>query len=129
MNIWDTAGQERFDSVNKMYFRDADAAIVVYDITDMQSFEKVEKWVKQLIEFKLEDGSQQIHITVVGNKSDLFSEQAVSSQKATEYARSIGTHAFECSAKDNTCIDNVFEQAAKKLHERDLQTALIQRQA
>ena len=46
MNIWDTAGQERFDSINKMYFRDADAAIVIYDITDTQSFEKADKWVK-----------------------------------------------------------------------------------
>ena len=50
LNLWDTAGQERYDSLTKMYFKNAEAAIVVYDITDDLSFEKARKWVSELNE-------------------------------------------------------------------------------
>ncbi len=51
LSIWDTAGQERFESLTKMYFKDSDAALVVYDITSAESFEKTKKWVKDLDEY------------------------------------------------------------------------------
>eukprot|EP00356_Strombidium_inclinatum_P010905 CAMPEP_0170491942 /NCGR_PEP_ID=MMETSP0208-20121228/11389_1 /TAXON_ID=197538 /ORGANISM="Strombidium inclinatum, Strain S3" /LENGTH=75 /DNA_ID=CAMNT_0010767597 /DNA_START=118 /DNA_END=345 /DNA_ORIENTATION=- len=48
LNLWDTAGQEKFDSLTKMYFKDTKAAIIVYDVTNEMSFEKAQKWVKEL---------------------------------------------------------------------------------
>ncbi len=51
LSIWDTAGQERFESLTKMYFKDTDAALIVYDVTLSESFEKTKKWVKDLDEY------------------------------------------------------------------------------
>ena len=51
LSIWDTAGQERFDSLTKMYFKDTDAALIVYDVTLIESFEKTKKWVRDLDEY------------------------------------------------------------------------------
>ena len=50
LNIWDTAGQEKFDSLTKMYFKGAEAALIVYDVTNNLSFEKAQKWVRDLDE-------------------------------------------------------------------------------
>ena len=69
LNLWDTAGQERYDSLTKMYFKGAEAAIVVYDITDDLSFEKAKKWVVELEESQMQDSSKIITI-LVGNKCD-----------------------------------------------------------
>ena len=51
LSIWNTAGQERFESVTKMYYRDSDAALIVYDVTFPESFEKTKKWVRNLNEY------------------------------------------------------------------------------
>ena len=51
LTIWDTAGQERFESLTKMYFKDSDAALIVYDVTLSESFEKTQKWVRDLDEY------------------------------------------------------------------------------
>ena len=51
LTIWDTAGQERFESLTKMYFKDSDAALIVYDVTLSESFEKTKKWVRDLDEY------------------------------------------------------------------------------
>ncbi len=51
LSIWDTAGQERFESLTKMYFKDTDAALIVYDVTLTESFEKTKKWVRDLDEY------------------------------------------------------------------------------
>ena len=50
LNLWDTAGQERFDSLTKMYFKGAEAAIIVYDVTNDLSFERAQKWVTEINE-------------------------------------------------------------------------------
>ena len=51
LSIWDTAGQERFESLTKMYFKDSDAALIVYDVTFPESFERAKKWIKDLDEY------------------------------------------------------------------------------
>merc|ERR1711967_200957 len=65
--IWDTAGQERFHALGPIYYRDADGALLVYDITDYESFAKVQKWVRELRSIVGSD----IEITIAGNKFDL----------------------------------------------------------
>ncbi|PWN94062.1 ras-domain-containing protein [Acaromyces ingoldii] len=78
--IWDTAGQERFHSLAPMYYRNAQASAVVYDITNSSSFEKAKSWVKEL----QRQASPNIVIALVGNKVDLLSEEGSS---ATEGAQ------------------------------------------
>ncbi|MCL7039379.1 hypothetical protein MKW94_011497, partial [Papaver nudicaule] len=67
LSIWDTAGQERFHAFGPIYYRDADAALLVYDITDNDSFIRVKNWVKELQQM----ASKSIIMAIAANKSDL----------------------------------------------------------
>ena len=90
LSIWDTAGQERFHALGPIYYRDADGALLVYDITDYESFQKVRKWVRELRQIV----GQEISITIAGNKIDLEKNRAVSEEEALTYTESVGaTHA------------------------------------
>jgi len=108
--IWDTAGQERYHSLAPMYYRGAQAAIVVYDITSRESFEKSKIWVKELHDKSSPD---QI-IALVGNKIDL-SNRSVDKEEAEKFAMEQNLMPFETSAKDGTNVTKVFEELAKKL--------------
>ncbi len=70
LNLWDTAGQEKFDALTKLYFKNAEAAIIVYDVTNELSFEKAQKWVKDLNDEE-QSGGLPILKFLVGNKSDM----------------------------------------------------------
>jgi Ras-related protein Rab-5C len=108
-NIWDTAGQERFHAIAKVYYRDAAAAILVYDITNAASYEGLKKWVKEL---RSTVGSD-IAIAVVGNKEDLVEREAVDVVTAKRFAEV--NHAAYCksSAKTDYGIGEVFTQIVK----------------
>jgi len=111
MVIWDTAGQERFHALGPIYYRDADAALLVFDITDLDSFAKVKNWVKELRKMV---GSE-IVLTIAGNKADLERQRLVTRQQASEYASSVGAHYCETSAKLGRGIDEVFSNLAIRL--------------
>ena len=91
-------------------FRNSAAALIVFDVTDLQSFEKSQTWVTELNE----KAPANIVLTLVGNKIDLESRQ-VSREDAEEYARSLGLRYFEVSAKANIGIDDLFTEVAKAL--------------
>ena len=80
LSIWDTAGQERFHALGPIYYRDADGAILVYDITDTDSFQKVKTWVKELRKML----GQGINLTIAGNKADLEEQRRVDAERAEE---------------------------------------------
>jgi len=92
--IWDTAGQERYHSLAPMYYRGAAAAIVVYDVTNKESFKKAQAWVKEL---QLQR-DKSIVIALAGNKDDL-EERQVEPDVARAYADQNGIHFMETSAK------------------------------
>mgnify|MGYP002034090586 FL=1 len=102
--IWDTAGQERFHALGPIYYRDADAALLVFDITDTDSFKRIQGWVRELRKMV---GSE-ILLTIAGNKLDLERQRVVSKQEAQEYAESCGALYHETSAKLGKGIDDVF---------------------
>lgn len=81
LSIWDTAGQERFHALGPIYYRDADGAVLVYDITDPDSFAKVKNWVKELSRML---GAENICLAVVGNKTDLENQRHVDADAASE---------------------------------------------
>ena len=80
LSIWDTAGQERFHALGPIYYRDANGAILVYDITDQDSFGKVKNWVKELRKMLGTD----INLAIAGNKIDLEEQRRVDAQMAEE---------------------------------------------
>jgi len=109
--IWDTAGQERYHSLAPMYYRGAAAAVVVYDITNADSFVRAKSWVKEL----QRQGSPNIVIALAGNKCDLSSKRKVEATEAQEYAKDNGLFFKETSAKTALNVEELFKDIAKKL--------------
>ncbi|NXV74627.1 RAB21 protein, partial [Atlantisia rogersi] len=107
--IWDTAGQERFHALGPIYYRDSNGAILVYDITDEDSFQKVKNWVKELRKML----GNEICLCIVGNKIDLEKDRHVSVQEAETYAESVGAKHYHTSAKQNKGIEELFLDLCK----------------
>jgi len=109
--IWDTAGQERYHSLAPMYYRGAQAAIVVYDITNPDTFERAKNWVKELQRQARAD----IVIALAGNKSDLANRRMVEYDEASSYAEENSLLFMETSAKNANNVNEIFLEIARKL--------------
>lgn len=109
--IWDTAGQERYKSLAPMYYRNANCAVVVYDITQRSSLDKAKAWVKEL-QRQASDG---IVIALAGNKLDLAANRAIETSEAEAYAKEAGLLFFETSAKTAENVNQIFTAIAQKL--------------
>jgi len=115
--IWDTAGQERYHSLAPMYYRGAQAAIVVYDITNTDTFTRAKNWVKEL----QRQASPNIVIALAGNKADLANKRAVDFQEAQSYADDNSLLFMETSAKTAMNVNEIFMAIAKKLPKNEPQ--------
>jgi small GTP-binding protein len=105
LEIWDTAGQDRYHSLSPLFYRDAEAGIVVFDITDTETFTKASKWISEL---KQERGDE-VMMIVVGNKIDLEARRTVDKADGQQLAASANAPYFETSAKTNENVDAVFQ--------------------
>ncbi|XP_031846724.1 RAS oncogene family member Rab21 [Nomia melanderi] len=109
--IWDTAGQEKFHALGPIYYRMSNGAILVYDITDEDTFQKVKNWVKEL---KKMLGSE-ISLAIAGNKMDLEKDRSIAVEEAEEYAKQVGAMHFHTSAKLNQNIEEMFLDLTKRM--------------
>jgi Ras-related protein Rab-6A len=111
LQLWDTAGQERFRSLIPSYIRDSTVAVVVYDITNMNSFQQTSKWIDDV---RTERGSDVI-IMLVGNKTDLSDKRQVSIDEGERKARELNVMFIESSAKSGYNVKQLFRRVAAAL--------------
>ncbi|CAF0916005.1 unnamed protein product [Rotaria sordida] len=111
LELWDTAGQERYHSLAPMYYRGAQAAIVVYDITNADTFSRAKVWVKEL----QRQAAPNIVIALAGNKVDLATKRQVEVADAQTYAEENGLIFMETSAKTSMNVNDIFMAIARKL--------------
>ncbi|CAN1288608.1 Ras-related protein RABA4a [Linum perenne] len=105
VEIWDTAGQERYRAVTSAYYRGAVGAMLVYDITKRQTFDHIPRWLEEL----RGHADKNIVIILIGNKSDLEDQRAVSTEDAKEFAQKEGLFFLETSALNATNVESAFE--------------------
>ena len=111
LEIWDTAGQERYRCVTKMFYKDADVAILVYDITNKISFEELQSyWAEQVIE----SSPKNIMLILAANKYDLIEKEQVDEDEARQYASKINASFITVTAKSSESVDELFKEIAKK---------------
>lgn len=113
--IWDTAGQEKYAPLAHMYYRDTEVALLVYDITNKDSFAVLKDWHKEI----LEKGPANILIGCVGNKIDLLGREEVTGEMAKEFTNSVGGFLKFTSAKENKGISDVFSRICEYIQVKD----------
>jgi len=114
LQIWDTAGQERFRTITSSYYRGAHGIIVVYDVTEMESFNNVKQWLHEIDRYATEG----VNKLLVGNKSDLISKKAVETQQAKDFADELAIPFLETSAKSATNVEQAFMTMATEIKNR-----------
>ena len=114
MQIWDTAGQERFRNVISSYFRGGHGILLLYDVTERDSFKNLGNW---LIEIE-KNANQEVLRILIGNKCDLEESRVISTKEGQDFANSNALKFFETSAKNNINVSEAFEMLAKELINR-----------
>ena len=111
--IYDTAGQERFKSLSRNYIKKADGILVVYDITNKQSFINVENWIK----CAREEITKKIPMFLVGNKSDMDDLRVINQEDGENLSEQFGLKFYETSCKNGNNVEKCFKDLAKELYE------------
>lgn len=106
LQIWDTAGQERYRTITTAYYRGAMGFILMYDVTNEESFNSVRDWVTQIKTYSWDNAQ----VVLVGNKCDMEDERVVSTERGKQLSDALGLEFFETSAKENLNVKIVFER-------------------
>lgn len=110
--IWDTAGQERYRAITSAYYRGAVGALLVYDISKKQTFENVERWLKEL----KDHADANIVIMLVGNKCDLKNIRAVTTEEGSSFSEKNAVSFIETSALDGANVENAFRSILSEIY-------------
>ena len=111
MQIWDTAGQERFKNIIASYYRGAHGILLIYDVTDKDSFKNLSNW---LIEIE-KNASKNVLKILIGNKTDLDDKRVITYNQGKEFADTYGLKFIETSAKKNLNVNESFETLGREL--------------
>ena len=107
MQLWSVPGQDKYCTQRPMYYRNAAAAIVCFDITNEQSFTIMKKWVEEL---KQNVSSEQFVLAIACNKADLESSRVISRSRAEQFAQRVNAILYETSAKENFGVEKIFKK-------------------
>ena len=113
LQLWDTAGTEKFKSITTGYYRGANAAFIVFDLTSRKSFESVSEWIENY--YKYSNPDYERHVILIGNKSDLKNERIITEDEIDDFVKLNKIKYFETSAKNGENIDECFLFIAEKL--------------
>lgn len=119
LQIWDTAGQERFRSISKAYYRNAVGVILVFDLTERKTFDDLSNWLNDI--HTLCDPNCVIQL--IGNKSDLEENRAISLAEADAFAQRNQMHYMETSAKSGASISEAFTRVASQIMSKGLKAS------
>jgi len=114
LQIWDTAGQERFRTITSSYYRGAHGIIVVYDVTDLESFNNVKQWLHEIDRYACDN----VNKLLVGNKCDLSAKKVVEYAVAKDFAENLGIQFLETSAKNAVNVEQAFLTMAAEIKSR-----------
>ena len=113
LQIWDTAGQERFRTITSSYYRGAHGIMIVYDVTDMDSFNNIKVWLQEIDKY----ANEQVIKVLIGNKSDM-PNKVVTSDMAQQLAKDYNMEWMETSAKDSNNVEDSFLLMAKQIKDK-----------
>ena len=114
LQIWDTAGQDRFRAITKNYYKGANGIILIYDVTNLQTYENVKNWINQI----REEANPNVVIYLAGNKVDVNEElRVVRTEEGQKIADEYNLPFYETSAKSGININEIFEDLVKKVDE------------
>jgi small GTP-binding protein len=114
LKIWDTAGQERFRNITTQYYKGADGIVLIYDVTDDASYEKIRDWMEQILSnTKRED----IGLVLLGNKCDM-EPRAVTEEQGNKMAEELKVSYFETSALTGQGINEAFNELTRDIMKR-----------
>jgi len=112
LDIWDTIGQEKFRSLARIFYKNAKAVIIVYSITNKQTFDEAKNyWYEQVKQNCYSD----VIIAIAANKCDLYEQRQVSDEEGEQFAKNVGAFFASTSAKNDSGITNLFENIALKI--------------
>ena len=111
LKIWDTAGQERFRNITTQYYKGADGIVLVYDVTDEASYEKIRDWMEQILS---NTQKEEIGLVLLGNKCDM-EPRNVTEEQGNKMAGELGINYFETSALSGQGINDAFEQLTRDI--------------
>ena len=114
LQVWDTAGQEQFKSITRSYYRAVAGALLVYDVTNLESFANVKKWLDEA----KQNANPELVIILCGNKIDLPTERKVTTDQGKRLATENHIFFMECSAKSRAKIDELFMTVAEAIKEK-----------
>ena len=104
LQIWDTSGEEKYRSITKSYYKNAEGLLVIFDITNEESFNHVKNWINEA-----KDNNSDIKIILIGNKLDFENERKVAQERALKFAENNSLQYFETSAKNGKNIHKSFK--------------------
>ena len=113
IKIWDTAGQERYKALTQGYFRNAEGIMIVYDVSNLDTFENLKYWIKS-IKTHINIEKDHIPTIIIGNKIDIF-EREVTKEDAEKFAKEQNLQYFEASAKSGKGIDECIQYLVRKV--------------
>ena len=115
IQLWDTAGQDKFRAITRNYYKGASGIILIFDVTNIKSYENIKKWINEI----KEEISEKVSIVLIGNKIDNVQERKISKDQGEKLANEIGIKFFETSAKTGEGINESVFFLVKKIFEND----------